>query len=260
MTKERVSPENDERDLSKLGGRVGYAFDALGIHVPEMAEAAGVEAASVNALIRRPQLRSALVEPILAQIPEHLVNRDWVRLGDDRGFPRPLKLATPWRVGDAGDGVGRASAPVVSAPLAAKLPVAGSPTSLRPLALKTTFSGGIKFEVGPDLAAKPREFGAAIGAGNSAASLVYAEMPDASMAPYLMPGEAFALNYLETDPEADRLYCLLRAGQLTVRRAQREGEGLAFVSESGTSVSIDMCAATDFQVLGRVIARAGAAL
>ncbi|VTU44512.1 hypothetical protein E5P1_00832 (plasmid) [Variovorax sp. PBL-E5] len=233
-----------------------FALDALGVrNRAALARRAGLrEAQSLLAALRRGSAHSEYFEPVLSLLPDHLVSHSWVRLGEGRGFPRPQKQATAF------DFDSEASPTTTEAPAASSQ----SPSlSIPPIALKTTFSGGTKLEVCPDLSGERREFGAlrSPSTGGSAGSLVFAEMPDGSMSPYLMPGEAFALNYRDTAPEEGKLYCLWRAGQLTVRKAQCKGDSVVLlVSPIEAKDVIDLAESANVQVLGRVVGRAGAEL
>lgn len=76
-----------------LGKRIETAFDMAGVGTPEVARKTGVPAASINALMRRDSVRSNFTESILAVLPPHKVNIDWVRSG--QGSPEPKQGTAP---------------------------------------------------------------------------------------------------------------------------------------------------------------------
>ena len=57
---------------------------------PEVARAARVPVASINALMRRDSKRSEYTEAILSVLPKGQVNLDWVRTGFGSPDPTPL--------------------------------------------------------------------------------------------------------------------------------------------------------------------------
>lgn len=74
-----------------LGGRIRVALERSGLTTPEACRRAEVPLQSINALMRRDSKRSEYTDRLLAVIPDHVVNKDWVRTG--LGSPDTISLA-----------------------------------------------------------------------------------------------------------------------------------------------------------------------
>lgn len=72
-----------------LGSRIKIAINMAGMTPPQLARASGVEVATINALINRDSRRSEYTEKLVAALPGHKVNLDWVRSGQGDKHPTP---------------------------------------------------------------------------------------------------------------------------------------------------------------------------
>lgn len=77
----------------KLGGRIKVALERSGMKTPEACRRANVPLQSINALMRRDSSRSEFTDALLSVIPDHVINKDWVRTG--RGSPDTIEASAP---------------------------------------------------------------------------------------------------------------------------------------------------------------------
>lgn len=76
-----------------LGKRLEKALEMAALDVRYVSRQSGAPAASISALIRRDSKHSSFTEQILATLPEHKVDINWVRSGV--GTPEPKKALAP---------------------------------------------------------------------------------------------------------------------------------------------------------------------
>jgi hypothetical protein len=250
MAKE-TSARRPEFDLARQGCRVEHALGILGTTAAKLAEKAGVQQDAVKMAVYRRSARCGWLEDVLPAIPDDVVSHDWLRSG--RGpVPTPLGNAS-------GKQLRATPATADSRALAA---VAPSKYRVPRLALTSVGlgRGRVEWKVG-GADEYARTFSAATLSEVPEAqrkALVFEEMPDESMVPYLMPDEAFVINPFETALVPGRLYGIACGNRTTVRRAREGAEGPELPLDSTDDPAVVAAAGTS--VLGRVVARAGAPL
>jgi hypothetical protein len=261
-----------------LGKRLGIAFEMCGVRAPEVARAANVPVATINALLRRGSKRSEYTEKILAYLPRNKVNHEWVRTG--QGKPEPLLTAVETSSPPLKEDKGHASSlalavqPAASASLLAaaplraweyqaELPAEGGWVFIPKLGVVRSVLPGGKEEIKTVfLVEEVQAFRAEWIREDQLkpASLVWAAAPDASMAKVIYQGDSYVIDTSDTTPADGRAYSVWYSGGEHVRRIfTLPNGGLRLKPESDDFQSFDLSAeeAKFLRIIGRVVHRAG---
>ncbi len=258
-----------------LGKRFEKAFEMAGLRAPQVARASGVPAATINAMMRRDSRSTGFTEELLAVLPAHRVNIDWVRTG--QGTPEPIAnqrgATAPVKEGGAG-AVRPADVPAATegVGLSVTLQSWDHPKELPPgdwvflpkLGVLygspgTTTTGTrtvlLKDEVQPFRTHWIRQ------GGHAPRGLAWHEAPDASMHPTICVGDNIVVDTQQQRPLIDgRTYAFWYGDALRPRRVQLLPNGGArLVPKNAEFPTVDLSAAelAEINILGRVVHREG---
>jgi hypothetical protein len=274
-----------------LGGRIKVALERSGMKTPEACRRAQVPLQSINALMRRDSSRSEFTDALLSVIPDHVINKEWVRTG--RGSPDTIAAAAPAVVSNvtpisaalSGSKGGSQAATLTTsqalqAGTSADLFVGGAPIrtwehqeELPPgawvlvprLAVVPTMPGGVGTEgMKTVLVTDEVQLFRSDWIRDDQlkpSGLAWSRVEDDSMAPVIFKGEQYVVDTSQNNVIDGKTYSVYYDGVERARKCFRlPGGGLKLVANNSTAYpSIDLTPeqAKAVKIVGRVVHRAG---